>query len=51
MDCQTQVSEKQMEVQPDLAVEPKLVKLRLLYFGHTMRRQDSLGKTVTLGKR
>ena len=28
----------------------KMLKLRLSYFGHLMRRQDSLEKTMMLGK-
>ena len=27
-----------------------MLKLKLLYFGHLMRRTDSLGKTLMLGK-
>ena len=27
-----------------------MLKLKLQYFGHLMRRTDSLGKTLTLGK-
>ena len=27
-----------------------MLKLKLQYFGHPMRRADSLGKTLTLGK-
>ena len=27
-----------------------MVKLKLQYFGHLMRRDDSMGKTLMLGK-
>ena len=31
-------------------MEEKMLKLRLSYFGHITRRQDSLEKTIMLGK-
>ena len=31
-------------------MEGLMLKLKLLYFGHLLRRADSLGKTLMLGK-
>ena len=36
--------------QPELSLEAKMLKLKLLYFGCIMRRQNSLEKTIMLGK-
>ena len=38
------------EVSPEYSLEGLMLKLRLQYFGHLMRRTDSLGKTLMLGK-
>ena len=38
------------QIKPELLLEAKMIKLRLSYFGHIMRRQDSLEKTIMLGK-
>ena len=38
------------QIKPELSLEAKMIKLRLSYFGHIMRRQDSLEKTIMLGK-
>ena len=38
------------QITPELALEAKIMKLKVLYFGHIMRRQDSLEKTIMLGK-
>ena len=35
---------------PEYSLERLMLKLRLQYFGHLMRRTDSLEKTVMLGK-
>lgn len=35
---------------PTTSLEAKMTKLKLSYFRHNMRRQDSLEKTVILGK-
>ena len=37
-----------MEINPEYSLER--LKLNLQYFGHLMRRVDSLGKTLMLGK-
>ena len=38
------------EINPEYLVEGLMVKLKLLYFGHLMRRADSLEKTLMLEK-
>ena len=38
------------EISPEYSLEGLMVKLKLQYFGHLMRRTDSLGKTLMLGK-
>jgi len=39
-----------MEIGPEYSLEGLMLKLKLQYFGHLMRRTDSLGKTLMLGK-
>ena len=36
--------------QPELSLEANMLKTKLLCFGHIMRRQDSLEKTITPGE-
>ena len=38
------------EISPGCLLEGLMLKLKLQYFGHLMRRADSLGKTLMLGK-
>ena len=38
------------EISPDYSLERLMLKLKLQYFGHLMRRTDSLEKTLMLGK-
>ena len=38
------------EINPEYSLEGLMLKLKLQYFGHLMRRADSLGKTLMLGK-
>ena len=38
------------EINPEYSLEGQILKLRLQYFGHLMRREDSLEKTLMLGK-
>ena len=38
------------EIGPEYSVEGLVLKLKLQYFGHLMRRTDSLEKTQILGK-
>ena len=37
------------EISPDIPLEGMMLKLKLQYFGHLMRRVDSLEKTLMLG--
>ena len=37
------------EISPGIALEGMMLKLKLQYFGHLMRRVDSLEKTLMLG--
>ena len=38
------------EISPEYSLEGLMLKLKLLYFGHLMRRTDSLEKTLMLGE-
>ena len=38
------------EINPEYSVEGLMLKLEFQYFGHLMRRTNSLGKTLKLGK-
>ena len=38
------------EIYPEYSLEGLMLRLKLQYFGHLMRRADSLEKTLTLGK-
>ena len=38
------------EISPEYSLEGLMLKLKLQYFGHLMRRADSLEKTLMLGK-
>ena len=38
-----------MKISPDISLEGLMLKLKLQYFGHLMRRVDSLEKTLMLG--
>ena len=38
------------EISPEYSLEGQMLKLKLQYFGHLMRRADSLEKTLMLGK-
>ena len=37
------------EISPGISLEGKMLKLKLQYFGHLMRRVDSLEKTLMVG--
>ena len=39
-----------MEINPEYSLEGMMLKLKLQYFGHLMRRADSFEKTLMLGK-
>ena len=38
------------EINPEYSLEGLMLKLKLLYFGHLIRRTDSFEKTLMLGK-
>ena len=38
------------KISPEYSLEGLMLKLKLQYFGHLMRRTDSLEKTLLLGK-
>ena len=38
------------EISPGISLEGMMLKLKLRYFGHLMRRTDSFEKTLMLGK-
>ena len=38
------------EIYPGISLEGMMLKLKLQYFGHLMRRVDSLEKTLMLGR-
>ena len=38
------------EISPEISLEGMMLKLKLQYFGHFMRRVDSLEKTLMLGE-
>ena len=38
------------EISPEYSLEGLMLKLKCQYFGHLMRRSDSLEKTLMLGK-
>ena len=38
------------EINPEYSLEKLMLKLKLLYFGHLMRRTDSIEKTMVVGK-
>ena len=39
-----------MDIRPECSLERLMLKLKLQYFGHLIRRADSLVKTLMLGK-
>ena len=43
-------SNQPKEISPEYSLEGLMLKLKLQYFGHLMRRTDSLEKTLMLGK-
>ena len=42
-------SQSIVEISPGISLEGMMLKLKLQYFGHLMRRVDSLEKTLMLG--
>ena len=50
LDCKEIQPVHLKEISPGISLEGMMLKLKLQYFGHLMRRADSLGKTLMLGK-
>ena len=50
MDCKEIKPVSPKEISPEYSLEGLMLKLKLQYFGHLMRRPDSLQKTLMLGK-
>ena len=49
MDCKISNQSILKETSPGISLEGVMLKPKLQYFGHLMRRVDSLGKTLVLG--
>ena len=49
LDCKEIQSVHLKEINPGISLEGMMLKLKLQYFGHLMRRVDSLEKTLILG--
>ena len=49
LDCKEIQSVHLKEINPGISLEGLMLKLKLQYFGHLMRRVDSLEKTLMLG--
>ena len=50
MNCKEIQPVKPKEINPEYSLDGLILKLKLQYFGHMMRRTDSLEKTLMLGK-
>ena len=50
LDCKENKLSILKEIKLECSLEGQILKLRLQYFGHLMRREDSLEKTLMLGK-
>ena len=50
LDCKEIKPVSPKEINPEYSVEGLMVKLKLQYLGHLMRRTDSFEKTLMLGK-
>ena len=49
LDCKEILQYILKEISPGISLEGMMLKLKLQYFGHFMRRVDSLEKTLMLG--
>ena len=49
LDCK-EIQPVNQSVRPEYSLEGLMLKLKLQYFGHLMQRNDSLEKTLMLGK-
>ena len=50
LDCKETNQSILKEISPGYSLEGLMLKLKLQYFGHLMRRADSFEKTLMLGK-
>ena len=50
LDCKRSNQSILKEISPGCSLEGVMLKLKLQYFGHLMRRDDSLEKTLMLGR-
>ena len=50
LDCKKIQPVHPKEISPDCSLEGLMLKLKRQYFGHLMRRADSLEKTLMLGR-
>ena len=50
LDCKETNQSILKEISPEYSLEGLMLKLKLQYFGHLMRRADSLEKTLMLGR-
>ena len=50
LDCKEIQRSILKEISPGISLEGMMLRLKLQYFGHLMRRVDSLEKTLMLGK-
>ena len=50
LDCKDINQSIPKEMSPGCSLEGLILKLKLQYFGHLMRRADSFAKTLMLGK-
>ena len=50
LDCKRSNQSILKEISPGISLEGIMLKLKLQYFGHLMRRVDSLEKTLMLGE-
>ena len=50
LDCKASNQSILKEISPGISLEGILLKLKLQYVGHLMRRVDSLEKTLMLGR-
>ena len=48
LDCK-EINQSILKISPGISLEGMMLKLKLQYFGHLMRRVDSLEKTLMLG--
>ena len=49
LDCKEIQPVHLKEINPEISLEGMMLKLKLQYFGHLIRRADSLEKTLMLG--